>query len=195
MKIARKLIPLMLIAGLLTGCGKLNQHIQHARPKNQSSPARHASAEHPAVKRNVARHHSSGARQQNFANAQRASQAVRSHANQPQLAGLPTVNLGSGIKGHEDHGAGQTYVSFKMGNWLVTVHGNDVNQKNDTAEKEAKSLVAYFQNHTLPIPHNHGQLTVNTMDNSVRLSWQEGRTVHSFHGYGHRVLQRAIALQ
>ena len=197
MKIFRKLVPLIMVGGILTGCGKTNRSQSTSHSQSQQASTHRTTAVRRSTRRDL-NHDQNGAKQQCFNNPQQARHSIQEHSTRPSPSasdGLPTVDLGSGIKGEEDHGAGQTYVSFKMGNWKVTVHGNDVNQKAATAEKEAKSLVAYFQNHSLPVPHNHGNLMVNTSDNSARILWQEGKTVNDLHGNVDQVLQKAVALK
>ena len=202
MKLSTKLIPLVIIGAVMTGCGKqTSQAPQRAHHSEQSRVA--ATPRKSTVKRDLKmnRH---GARQHNYSSSQRAKRTVQRKINQqPRMKvgsargsnDLPTVNLGFGIKGHQDRGAGQTYVTFKMGRWTLAVHGNDVNEKSDTAIKQAKQLVTYLQSHTLPIPSSQGTVLVNTESNSTKITWDHNHQVNNLNGKTSTVLQKAVTLK
>lgn len=64
--------------------------------------------------------------------------------------GNPPVDLGHGIKGYYDAGAGSQYLSWIEGNWTLVVRGR-TEQAGDLSE-EAKEIVEYLEYNTLPPP-------------------------------------------
>lgn len=94
------------------------------------------------------------------------------------VAGLPTTSLGYGVKGVVDHGAGQVYVQSNFGNWSLLTHGSNFGKQKGFATKQAKSVIAFIQNHQLPIPKNAGSIRVE-IDNTTTITWQEGTIVYS----------------
>lgn len=62
--------------------------------------------------------------------------------------GLPLVNLGHGIEGEEDRGAGQEYISFSVNGTPVIIHGNDV-EPGESALSKAREVANYGQTHHL----------------------------------------------
>lgn len=96
------------------------------------------------------------------------------------LAGLPTIDLGHGLKGYADHGAGQYYLSWQEGRWQLTIHAVAI--ENQDPVPLAKQLVAYFTQHALPIPDKHGrvdlQVTAEPGDLSSSVVWTQGSNLY-----------------
>ncbi|TPR14291.1 hypothetical protein [Apilactobacillus timberlakei] len=110
-----------------------------------------------------------------YGNSSAASQQV-DYQSSDSTNGLPSVDLGYNIKGHEDRGAGQAYVSTNFGNWSLVSHAN-IQNGDDTAVKNAKSAVKFIQNNSLPIPQSKGNIQIES-DTESSVTWQEGNSVY-----------------
>lgn len=94
------------------------------------------------------------------------------------VAGLPATNLGYGVKGVADHGAGQVYIQANFGNWSLLTHGSNFGKQQGFAQQQAENVVSFIQNHQLPVPKNAGSIRVE-IDNTTTITWQEGTAVYS----------------
>lgn len=93
-----------------------------------------------------------------------------------EIKGLPKVNLGHGIVGHTQSGAGQQYISWNEGNWSISVHGSPVN--NTTPKKLAVSSVNMFESYSLPAPNTQGVVKFNVGSSAQVITWQAGSVVY-----------------
>lgn len=114
------------------------------------------------------------------------TQAASYIANQPGYTtgkaqqGLPTVNLGYGITGTLNSGAGQQMLQWNEGNWSFTVRASAVQGQNPTPT--AKQIVSELENVYLPAPQNHGVGTFDIATNTYTLRWQKNNKVYSVSG-------------
>lgn len=101
--------------------------------------------------------------------------AVNHHA---QETGLPVIDLGSGVQGTIDRGAGQAYLTWQAGRWSVTVHASPVMGQDPVAM--SKQLVALFNQYSLPIPSQVGAGNFDVTDNGLNqtITWQEGAILY-----------------
>lgn len=93
-----------------------------------------------------------------------------------EIKGLPKVDLGHGIVGHTQSGAGQQYISWNEGNWSISVHGSPVN--NTTPKKLALSSVNMFESYSLPAPDTQGVVKFNVGSSAQVITWQAGSVVY-----------------
>ncbi|MDY0837434.1 hypothetical protein [Lacticaseibacillus paracasei] len=102
--------------------------------------------------------------------------AVNHHA---QGTGLPAIDLGSGVQGTIDRGAGQAYLTWQAGRWSVTVHASPVMGQDPVAM--SKQLVALFNQYSLPIPSQVGAANFDVTDNRLNqtITWQEGAILYT----------------
>lgn len=102
--------------------------------------------------------------------------AVNHHA---QETGLPVIDLGSGVHGTIDRGAGQAYLTWQAGRWSVTVHASPVMGQDPVAM--SKQLVALFNQYSLPIPSQVGAANFDVTDNGLNqtITWQEGDILYT----------------
>ncbi|UQS87209.1 hypothetical protein MOO44_03355 [Nicoliella spurrieriana] len=206
MKTYQKLIPVAILGLLLAGCGSKNNDNQNASMKNSqstsvkssdkttsskassssSASSSSAASSSDSVASSSSSESASSATSGNpvssktYASREAAKNSV-GYQSKASTSGLPTVNLGSGITGVKDAGAGQVFVSFNMGRWSLTVRGTEVNVS-DTATPAAKQMVAYLQTHTLPVPDGYGHVSADIDSNETTVKWQEGATVHKVSG-------------
>ncbi|MHA8110500.1 hypothetical protein ACYATP_03180 [Lactobacillaceae bacterium Melli_B4] len=215
MKTYQKLIPVALLGLLLAGCGSKDSDNQNASMKNSQTSS-------SVVKKDSSSSSSSQASSSSSASSNQSSSAAKTNAattstnngvttktyaseamakdqidyqSKSANDGLPMVNLGDGIKGVKDGGAGQVFVTFYMGRWSISVRGTDVNVS-DTATPAAKKIVAYLQNHTLPVPQNQGSVMADVDANTTTVKWQNGNKVMTVNGTTpESALQTAVSAQ
>ena len=113
------------------------------------------------------------------------TQAASYVTNQPGYTtgnqqGLPTVNLGDGITGTLNSGAGQQMLQWNEGNWSFTVRASAVQGQDPTPT--AKQIVNELQTVYLPAPQNHGVGTFDIATNTYTLTWQKNNKVYSVSG-------------
>lgn len=113
------------------------------------------------------------------------AQAASYVTNQPGYTtgnqqGLPTVNLGDGITGTLNSGAGQQMLQWNEGNWSFTVRASAVQGQDPTPT--AKQVVNELQTVYLPAPQNHGVGTFDIATNTYTLTWQKNNKVYSVSG-------------
>lgn len=113
------------------------------------------------------------------------TQAASYVTNQPGYTtgnqqGLPTVNLGDGITGTLNSGAGQQMLQWDEGNWSFTVRASAVQGQDPTPT--AKQIVNELQTVYLPAPQNHGVGTFDIATNTYTLTWQKNNKVYSVSG-------------
>lgn len=113
------------------------------------------------------------------------AQAASYVTNQPGYTtgnqqGLPTVNLGDGITGTLNSGAGQQMLQWNEGNWSFTVRASAVQGQDPTPT--AKQIVNELQTVYLPAPQNHGVGTFDIATNTYTLTWQKNNKVYSVSG-------------
>jgi hypothetical protein len=87
------------------------------------------------------------------------------------------IDLGHGITGYQDAGAGSAYTGWNEGRWALATHMQT--SEGDQGTDLAKDAVAYLEENTLPIPKPHGyaHLDVDKKDN--RILWEKDTTVYT----------------
>ncbi len=92
-----------------------------------------------------------------------------------KVGGTP-VDLGYGITGYQDAGAGSLFTSWNEGRWAIIAR-----TKTDTpkeGEQLARQTVSYLEEHTLPIPYEHGSLHVDVDEQGSFIKWQKKELVY-----------------
>lgn len=200
---------LLVVAGmavLLAGCGnhatstnntKTDNTPKTETVKRSQNDQTQAAADQSTANANTATDNNSQSNQQTTAqNNQNANNAqTKEFNNQAQAAsyvtnqpgyttgdqqGLPTVNLGDGITGTLNSGAGQQMLQWNEGNWSFTVRASAVQGQDPTPT--AKQIVNELQTVYLPAPQNHGVGTFDIATNTYTLTWQKNNKVYSVSG-------------
>lgn len=200
---------LLVVAGmavLLAGCGnhatstnntKTDNTPKTETVKRSQNDQTQAAADQSTANANTATDNNSQSNQQTTAqNNQNANNAqTKEFNNQAQAAsyvtnqpgyttgdqqGLPTVNLGDGITGTLNSGAGQQMLQWNEGNWSFTVRASAVQGQDSTPT--AKQIVNELQTVYLPAPQNHGVGTFDIATNTYTLTWQKNNKVYSVSG-------------
>ncbi|MBS4210074.1 hypothetical protein [Bacillus sp. FJAT-50079] len=90
------------------------------------------------------------------------------------------IDLGNGITGYAEGAAGSQYIGWNEGRWSIVVRGQT--EQGEHVADEAKKVVQYLEEHTLPVPHEHGaamlDVTENNEEHVQRIVWQEGEIVY-----------------
>ncbi|TMN21894.1 hypothetical protein [Lentibacillus cibarius] len=91
-----------------------------------------------------------------------------------------SVDLGHGINGYIEGAAGNLYLSWEEGNWLIVIHSLNQDQLDQPAI--ARQMVDYLEKYTLPAPDEKGCIVVDYKqggnDVTVDIRWQEGANVY-----------------
>lgn len=163
MKMPSKLIASILTGALalgLVGCG--NANTTHKSASNNEPKTAQEAKGHKSNKKSVKKTLSkpnpqkqiNQNKQNNTRNKQIKSNRAKLTTNRAKLtktekkslnsepSSRPVVDLGDGVKGIVDRGAGQVYISFRINGHNIIVHGNDV-QNDDNALDKAREIVAH----------------------------------------------------
>lgn len=119
-----------------------------------------------------------------YASKAAAAQAIR-HYDDSSTAGLPTVDLGHGLTGTIDAGAGQRYLTWKEGHWQLTVHAAAVNGEDPVPT--ARHIVELLEQFYLPAPDDRGtgtfEVSVGDGQRPQVLTWMRGNVVYTMEAH------------
>ncbi len=86
------------------------------------------------------------------------------------------VDLGHSITGYQDAGAGSLFTSWNEGRWaIVTRTTTDAPEE---GVQLAQRTVSFLEEHTLPIPHEHGSLHLDANEQGSIVKWQKEELVY-----------------
>lgn len=91
--------------------------------------------------------------------------------------GAQEVDLGHGITGYQDAGAGSAYTGWNEGRWALATHAQT--SEGDKGTDLAKDAVAYLEENTLPIPKPHGYAHLDVDEKDNRILWEKDTTVYT----------------
>lgn len=128
-----------------------------------------------------------------YASQSAAAQAIRNY--DLDTSGLATVDLGHGIKGTIDAGAGQRYLTWKEGKWQLTVHAAAVNGEDPLPT--AQHIVALLEQYYLPAPNDRGtgtfEVSVGDGERPQVLTWMRGNVVYTMEAHSTDTLVQMAA--
>jgi hypothetical protein len=92
--------------------------------------------------------------------------------------GAPSVDLGFGIKGFRDAGAGSQFIGWNEGRWSLAMRA--LTEQGNSIEEEVKKVVQYLEKNMLPIPHDVGSVKfdVSKTNGKQHIAWQEDDIVY-----------------
>lgn len=94
--------------------------------------------------------------------------------------GPQTMDLGYGIKGSAEGGAGHSYLAWREGRWILQIDSLSQDQLDNQAI--AKKMVAYLEEHALPAPKDKGRVKVTYRPGGnhvqVTIYWQNDRVIY-----------------
>lgn len=91
-------------------------------------------------------------------------------------AGGGQIDLGHNIIGYQDAGAGSLFTSWNEGRWAIAVRTTTDAPKE--GEQLARQTVSFLEEHTLPIPHEHGSLHLDVYEQGSLVKWQKEELVY-----------------
>ena len=93
--------------------------------------------------------------------------------------GARAVDLGYGIKGYRDAGAGSQFLGWNEGRWSLAMKAHT--DQGDEIVEDAKKAVQLLEEETLPIPNEYGSVKLDVSDSKYRsqhIAWQDGKIVY-----------------
>lgn len=96
------------------------------------------------------------------------------------------VDLGHGITGYQDAGAGSLFTSWNEGRWAIMARS--LTEKANESLAIAKETVEFLETHTLPIPKEYGDLHVDAEQSGTLAKWQKENYLYSVTDFGKQTL-------
>lgn len=93
-----------------------------------------------------------------------------------EVAGGRPIDLGHGITGYQDAGAGSLFTSWNEGRWAIVTR--TMIDAAEDGEQLARETVVFLEEHTLPIPHEHGSLHLDVHEKGSLAKWQKENLVY-----------------
>ncbi|WP_438714357.1 hypothetical protein [Enterococcus sp. AZ109] len=93
--------------------------------------------------------------------------------------GGQAVDLGFGITGYRQSGAGSSFLNWQEGNWNLGVQASNLNDEDPVPL--AQQAVEYLETAFLPIPQDAGQISLSAVSSGYEsnvVAWQVGNTVY-----------------
>ncbi|WP_053415211.1 hypothetical protein [Viridibacillus arvi] len=87
------------------------------------------------------------------------------------------VNLGYGITGYQDAGAGSVFTSWNEGRWALNTRS--LTTKGEQGVKLAKEATKLLETNTLPIPKPNGLVHLDVERSGNRITWQKDKIVYT----------------
>lgn len=103
---------------------------------------------------------------------------------EPLVDGAEETNLGYGITGHMDAGAGSVFLTWHEGRWSFSVRNHNNGNGREEMIDLAKQIVGKLESQMLPVPHDSGAGTFDMNNNGAAANsiiWQEGTTVYEIY--------------
>ncbi len=103
---------------------------------------------------------------------------------QPVQDGGEEMDLGYGVTGHMDAGAGSIFLTWNEGHWSFSTRNHNSEEGSKEMIALAKQIVGKLESQMLPAPHAIGAGTFDMDSNGAAansLMWQEGETVYELY--------------
>ncbi|SFG98481.1 hypothetical protein [Sporolactobacillus nakayamae] len=127
---------------------------------------------------------------QNYASRAEAAKQITYHNFGPTDGAA--VDLGHNITGYADAGAGTAGISWNEGRWTLAALSPTTDA--DKGRQLAREIVAYLEQHTLPIPHQYGTIQVYTDNRQSMVRWQDGDTLFELTGINDPIILLKVAV-
>ncbi|MGM9950846.1 MAG: hypothetical protein ACI33P_12000 [Lysinibacillus sp.] len=102
-----------------------------------------------------------------------------------EVGGEP-VDLGHGITGYQDAGAGSLFTSWNEGRWAIVAR--TTTDAPEEGVQLARRTVSFLEEHTLPIPYEHGSLHLDVNEQGSLVKWQKEELVYGLTAAGNEEL-------
>ncbi|QCR32472.1 hypothetical protein C1N55_09920 [Lysinibacillus sp. SGAir0095] len=103
------------------------------------------------------------------------------------------VNLGHGITGYQDGGAGSLFTSWNEGRWAIIVRSRT--EKSEEGLATAKKTVEFLETNTMPVPKQNGHLHIDAEHKGSLAKWQKQNIVYTLTDFGDRTLNWLVTFK
>lgn len=103
------------------------------------------------------------------------------------------VDLGHGITGYQDAGAGSLFTSWNEGRWAIIARSTT--EKSEESLATAKETVEFLETHMMPVPKKYGQLHVDANATGSLAKWQKQKFVYTLTDFGDNTLNWLVAFK
>lgn len=103
---------------------------------------------------------------------------------EPLVDGAEETDLGYGITGHMDAGAGSVFLTWHEGRWSFSVRNHNNGNGREEMIELAKQIVGKLESQLLPAPHDSGAGMFDMNSNGAAANsiiWQEGTSVYEIY--------------
>ncbi|MGE8081958.1 hypothetical protein [Peribacillus loiseleuriae] len=104
-----------------------------------------------------------------------------------------TVNLGHGITGYQDAGAGSLFTSWNEGRWAIIARSTT--EKSEESLATAKGTVEFLETHMMPIPKQYGHLHIDAEHTGSLAKWQKQNFVYTLTDFGDKTLNWLVTFK
>ena len=103
------------------------------------------------------------------------------------------VDLGHGITGYQDAGAGSLFTSWNEGRWAIIARSTT--EKAEESVETAKETVEFLEKNTMPIPKQYGELHIDAEHSGSLAKWQKQNLVYSLTDFGDQTLEWLVTFK
>ncbi|MFJ7859389.1 hypothetical protein ACIQZM_16010 [Peribacillus sp. NPDC097206] len=103
------------------------------------------------------------------------------------------VDLGHGITGYQDAGAGSLFTSWNEGRWAIIARSTT--EKSEESLATAKETVEFLETHMMPVPKKYGQLHIDANDTGSLAKWQKQKFVYTLTDFGDNTLNWLVTFK
>lgn len=103
------------------------------------------------------------------------------------------VNLGHGITGYQDAGAGSLFTSWNEGRWAIIARSTT--EKSEASLATAKETVEFLEMHIMPIPKQYGHLHIDAEHKGSFAKWQKQNFVYTLTDFGDKTLNWLVTFK
>ena len=96
------------------------------------------------------------------------------------------VDLGYGITGYQDAGAGSLFTSWNEGRWAIIARS--LTEKAEESLATAKETVKFLETNMLPVPKDYGNLHVDAEQTGTMAKWQKENYLFAMTDFGEQTL-------
>lgn len=103
------------------------------------------------------------------------------------------VDLGHGITGYQDAGAGSLFTSWNEGRWAIMARSTT--EKAEVNVATAKETVEFLEKNTMPIPKQYGELHIDAEHSGSLAKWQKQNLAYSLTDFGDQTLEWLVSFK
>ncbi|MDH6365757.1 hypothetical protein M2139_002790 [Enterococcus sp. PF1-24] len=95
-------------------------------------------------------------------------------------AGASEVDLGHGITGYREGGAGSAYLVWEEGNWVISVRASNIDGQDPVVK--GQEIVEFLETVALPAPNTDGQINIDLVISDMyatQIRWQAENVVYT----------------